>query len=331
MSYLYVCEQGAKVCYEGGRFKVKSDDEILKEALAETLESIQIYGNVQITTQCMRECLERGIDVVMYSYTGKYHGRITSPYHIQVARQRVQAAMTDDFKMAIARKLIHAKIKNQIVLLRRYIKNSDDTYENELALMQTLANSALGATSNDELMGYEGAAAKYYFEVLGKLVNPTFAFDKRTKRPPLDPFNAMLGMGYSRIHGELHGKIEAKGLNAYFGILHQDKEHHATLASDLMEEWRPVIIDSTVMSMLNGHELSIDDFQYEDEGAVYMQTEGRKKFMAKLESKFATEQQYLAYIDYPVSFRNALDLQINSLCHAIEEGRPEAYIPVHIR
>lgn len=106
---------------------------------------------------------------------------------------------------------------------------------------------ALNSKGIEQLMGYEGTAARLYFGQLGELINPVFFFTGRTRRPPTDPFNSMISLGYSIILNELYGKIEGKGLNPYFGIMHKDREKHPTLASDLMEEWRAVLIDSTAL------------------------------------------------------------------------------------
>lgn len=113
----------------------------------------------------------------------------------------------------------------------------------------------------------------------------------------------MISLGYSIILNEIYGKLEGKGLNPYFGILHKDREKHPTLASDMMEEWRAVLLDK----------------------------EGFKKYIGKLENKFHADQKYLFYIDYRVSFRRALDLQVNQLTKAIEENDASLYMPVVIR
>ena len=131
---------------------------------------------------------------------------------------------------------------------------------------------------------------------------------------------------------ELYGKIEAKGLNPYFGVMHKDREKHPTLASDLMEEWRAVLIDSTVLSMLNGHELLKEDFYSDmDSPGVFLGKNAFKKYIQKLETKFRAESRYLTYIDYRVSFRRALDLQINQFVKALETGNADEYSPIVIR
>lgn len=118
---------------------------------------------------------------------------------------------------------------------------------------------------------------------------------------------------------EFYGKIEGKGLNPYFGVMHSDHEKHPTLASDLMEEWRAVLIDSVAFSMLNGHELLVGDFYNGvQQPGVFLETNAFKKYIQKLEMKFRTENRYLSYVDYSVSFRRAMDLQINQFVKAIE-------------
>ena len=181
-------------------------------------------------------------------------------------------------------------------------------------------------------MGYEGTAAKIYFKVLGKLIDEQFVFEGRSRRPPMDPFNSLISLGYSIILNELYGKIEGKGLNPYFGVMHKDREKYPTLASDLMEEWRAVLIDTTALSMLNGHELVKEDFYTGiDQPGVFLEKDGFRKYIQKLEGKFRTENRYLSYIDYSVSFRRAMDLQVNQFVKAIGTENVEEYMPVIIR
>ena len=332
MSYLYVCEQGATIGYETNRFQVKYKNDLLKSVPAETLEMIEVFGNIQMTTQCMTECLKKGVSVLYYSANGAYYGRLISTNHVNVGRQRKQAAMSEELKSNLARKMIDAKIRNQCVILRRYTRNGSIDTEKEILAMQNLRGKLLFCKSVEEIMGYEGAAARIYFSTLGKLIDSEFTFSGRNKRPPLDPFNSMISLGYSIILNEIYGKLEGKGLNPYFGILHKDREKHPTLASDMMEEWRAVLIDTLVMGMLNGHELSKENFYRDSEsGAVLLDKEGFKKYIGKLENKFHADQKYLSYIDYRVSFRRALDLQVNQLTKAIEENDASLYMPVVIR
>ena len=335
LSYLYVCEQGAVVGISEERFQVKLKDEIIRSIPAMTLEVIELFGNVQLTTQCMTRCLRDGINVVFYSTNGSYYGRLISTNHVNVSRQRKQAELNHDdvFKMEFSKRIITAKIHNQTTLLRRYARHRDMDITEEVKDLQRMAARADHAVTIEELMGYEGFAAKIYFKTLGgKLIDKEFVFHSRTRRPPTDPFNSLISLGYSIILNEMYGKIEAKGLNPYFGFMHKDRENHPTLASDLMEEWRAVLIDSTALSVLNGHELLKDDFYIDDStGGVLLKRDAFKKYVAKLETKFQSEMKYLSYVDYAVSFRGAIDLQINRLVHAVEKSDTAEYIPIMIR
>ena len=235
--------------------------------------------------------------------------------------------------MGFSKRIISAKIRNQIVILRRYQRSAAEVdISKNIKEMQYLDAKICQAKTIEQLMGYEGFAARIYFKCLGRMVDKDFYFEKRSRRPPLDPFNSMLSLGYSIMMNEIYGKIEAKGLNPFFGFMHNDREKHPTLASDLMEEWRAVLIDSTVMSLINGHEVGIEGFYSQDDvPGVFLKKDTFKVFISKLEKKFRASNKYLSFIDYSVSFRQAMDIQVNGLVKAIETADPEAYIPVIIR
>jgi CRISPR-associated protein Cas1 len=234
--------------------------------------------------------------------------------------------------MDFSRRIIRSKLKNQAVVLRRYEKSVKIPVEEQLKMLHICRDKIEHCKTIPELMGYEGQGAKAYFDGLSRLVNPEFAFRGRSKRPPLDAFNSMLSLGYSVIMNEIYSKIEAKGLNPYFGFMHRDRENHPTLASDLMEEWRAVIVDSTVMSMANGHEIKPDHFVHDlEEPGCYLTRDGIRLFLPKLERKLQTEVKYLDYIEYSVSFRRAIALQADQLVKAIESEDASLYRPIEIR
>lgn len=332
MSYLYVCEQGSTIGIEENRFRVTCKDGMIRSIPSETLEMIEVFGKVQLTTQCIENCLKRGINVVFYSTNGAYFGRLISTNHVNVERQRKQAALTEKFCFEMAQNIVRAKIRNQSVILRRYARNSCFSADKQIQDMLYLSGKLEFCKSTEQIMGYEGSAARIYFETLGKLIDPEFQFSGRNRRPPMDPFNSLLSLGYSVILNEIYGKIEAKGLNPYFGVLHKDREKHPTLASDLMEEWRATLIDTLAMGMLNGHEMRQEDFYRDIEsGGILLTKDGFKTYIGKLEQKMRMDNRYLSYVEYSVSFRKALDLQVNQFCNAIEENDPSLYKPVTIR
>lgn len=334
MSYLYVTEQGAVIGIEQNRITVTYSENAKKSIPIETLESIAILSKAQMTTAAVIECLKRGIPVSYYSAGGSYFGRLHSTDFVNVEKQRKQDHIGDneEFNLNLSKKFIDAKINNQIVVLRRYSRSTDVNIQDKIQKMLILKKRAQRCTFIEELMGCEGSAARNYFEALECIVDPVFAFHGRSRRPPKDSFNSMLSLGYSVLLNEIYGKIETKGLNPYFGFMHKDRENHPTLASDLMEEWRAVLVDSLVLSLANGHEITPEEFIIDEEsGGVYLTKKGISIFIKKLEKKMKSEMRYLGYIDYSVSFRRALDLQVNQLWKAIEQKDPEKYQPVYIR
>ncbi|MBQ6384625.1 MAG: CRISPR-associated endonuclease Cas1 [Lachnospiraceae bacterium] len=334
MSYLYVNEQGASIGISGNRIEVRHKEGMLRSIPAETLEVIQVFGNVSVTTQCLAFCLQKGIDVIYYSNNGRYYGRLISPSHVNVQRQRIQAGINKDhaFCMDFSKKILDAKVRNQMVIIRRYARRSDYNIEPAIKEMKQNLTDIARSRTISQLMGYEGLAARKYFQTLGKLIIPEFSFSRRSRRPPEDAFNSMISLGYSILFNEIYGKIEAKGLNPYFGIMHSDRNNHPALVSDLMEEWRAVIVDSTAMSLANGHEIDIQDF-YRNEGepGIYLAPKAFKLFVKKFDNKLRKDNKYLSYVDGDVNFRRALDLQIGIFVRSIEEKNPDLYKPVIIR
>jgi len=333
MAKLYVNEDSANISISDRCVKVRYNENYCSKIPVETLESVSIFGKAQMTTQCMVECLKRGIPISYYSRVGSYFGQLESTGHVRVERQRMQCRLYDsEFALELGKRIMQAKIRNQEVVLSRYWRRSNCSLSEEMKMMRISERKIVNCNNIDQLIGYEGTAARYYFQGLSKLVDDPFKFQGRSRRPPKDEFNSMLSLGYSILMNEIYGKIQVKGLNPYFGFIHRDREKHPTLVSDLMEEWRAVIVDSMVMSLANGHEILLEDFQHNaTDKAYYLTNKGMQKFIKKFDKKLCTETKYLKYVEYQVSFRRAMDLQIEQLIKAMESEDASLYQPVQIR
>lgn len=333
MSQVYIDENGAQIGTEGNRLTIKYRNGDVRSFPIETIESIIMMGKSQLTTQCMEKCMNKGIPVAFFSKGGKYFGRLMSSGHVKPELQRKQSALYDtDFAFELSRKIIKAKIQNQTVVLRRYAKSRDLDLSGLIVSMKSDIKHIDNVKNIQELMGYEGNSAKTYFKGLSQCVDDEFEFEGRSKRPPKDPFNSLISLGYSILMNNIYEVVEEKGLNPYFGFMHRDGENHPTLVSDLMEEWRAVLIDSTAMSLINGKEILRSNFytDYENPG-VFIDKDGLNIFISKLEMKLKTSVKYLKYVDYAVSFRRAIALQVMSLVKAIESQNPDEYEPIVIR
>lgn len=330
MCTINLMENGALVSKKCGRIVITKQEDITSIPI-ETIDGINVYGKPQMTTQCIEECLKRGIPISFYSSYGGYLGGFNAIDSINVGRQRLQSRFNEtEASFEIARKIIHAKISNQIVLLRRYSRDMCEDVNKEISNMNSFRQKSLSSDRIDQLMGYEGMAARCYFAALSKLVNPEYAFNGRSKHPPKDKFNSLLSYGYSLLYKEFYGMIKASGLNPYFGFIHSDKEYHAALVSDMIEEWRAVIIDSLVMGMINGNEMAKDDFAQAEGETSYLSRNGIKKFNNKYSRKMNKVTSY--YPGHPnITYRKMMDMQIKSLIHAIEMDDSGMYTPIMIR
>ena len=237
----------------------------------------------------------------------------------------------ETFTLGFSKKIVNAKIQNQLVILKRYNRTAGVVIDNEMIGMKNAAQKLKICKSIEEVIGFEGIAARNYFQGLSKIIDPEFAFEGRNRKPPQDPFNAMISLGYTILMNEIYGELESRGLTPYGGFMHQDRERHPTLASDLLEEWRAVIVDATVMSMIQGHEISVEDFEKVESGGIILKKEARQRFLGCLETKMHGEMNYLSYVSEKTSFRKAIWLQIGELVKAIEKGDYDLYEPIRVR
>ena len=182
MSYLYVDDCSANISTDDNYIIVTYKDGLIRKIPSETLESVQIFGTAHMTTGCTIKCIKNGIDVVYYSKGGKYFGRLSSTGHVNVERQRLQCKLyKSDFALGLSKKIISAKIHNQLVIMKRYERNSRVSLPENEKLLRIFEEKAYTAESIEQLMGIEGNAAKNYFNGLSKLVKDDFRFKGRSK------------------------------------------------------------------------------------------------------------------------------------------------------
>jgi CRISPR-associated protein Cas1 len=334
MPCLYVTEQGSQMTVEQGYFVVNCKDGSRTLVPKETLESVVIFGNVAVTVPCMKECLLRGINVSLLSTKGQYFGRLVSTRHVNAIRLKNQIYLSDteSFSLAFSAKILKAKMHNQAVLLRRYSRTAKKDLTSEINDILYYEKKIDSCQSIEEMMGYEGIAARNYFDGLARIIHEEFRFKGRNRRPPKDPFNALISLGYTIVFYEIYAELENRGLSPYIGYMHKIKEHHPALVSDLLEEWRAVIVDAAVMSLIQGNEITPDEFTYDEETeGVIISNNGVRLLMKKLEQKMRMNMNYLGYLENPVSFRRGIWWQVKTLAHCIDVKNIDDYEPLRIR
>ena len=336
MGILYLTTEGSKVRKDGGRIIVTVGSECINEIPLEQIDAVVVFTGAHLTEELIVEFLKRGTSVTFLSSRGQYYGRLESTQSVDVLRQMRQARLTVErgFCLGISKEFVSAKLHNQITVLRWFFKNRPDIYDNgDLEALKVLYNKIKEACSVRELMGYEGSAAKIYFSCISKLCSPEFRFTGRTRQPPKDAFNSMLSYGYTLLMYEIYTIIGKHGLYPYFGFLHRPKRGHPALASDLMEEWRPVIVDAFVLHLANKGSFKSIDFETDSSnGGVFLCKEQSKDFLKRYEKRVLTKIKNNEDLsDSIFNYRLQIDKQVTLLAKAVDSGDFQIYKSYRIR
>ena len=243
---------------------IKDKGKLVQEVRLNDIHQVNVLGNIQLTTQAIQALLGAEIPVVYFSYGGWFHGLTQSVGLKNILWRREQFRLADrpTFCLQLARKLVIGKIRNQRTMLMR---NHVEPPMESLRFLKAIMHEAHGAESLTELLGVEGMAARVYFEQFNGMIKldedlsqvpsngkSPFRFDflRRNRRPPRDPVNALLSLGYSLLAKDLTITATAVGLDPYLGYYHQLRHGRPALALDLMEPFRPLIVDSAVLSAI---------------------------------------------------------------------------------
>ncbi|CAK0762092.1 CRISPR-associated endonuclease Cas1 3 [Gammaproteobacteria bacterium] len=295
MPTLYVTEPGATVRIFGESLRVTAEgnrgdraastsQRALLEIAPHRLELIGLVGRVHITLDALKLCQEKGIGVAWFSWNGRFLGRMVPAAarsgDLRLAQYRVMV----DTHTAIqfARTVITAKCSNAVAVLRRIQSNQPGLEEVSKALRKLvdIQEKIVDCDNSEELLGLEGHAASHYFSALGSGFRGEIEFSTRQRRPPPDPANALLSFGYVLLGNLIGGHIEARGLDPTLGFLHAIRSGRASLALDLLEEFRHPIVDRFVMRVCNLRIIQINMFEADPEnsGGVRLTQDGLKKF-----------------------------------------------------
>lgn len=307
---LFVQDQGASLGLAGECLQIRIKKKVQKESKLKDLSSVSLMGNIQISTQALRELSSRNIPVSWFSYGGWFCGYLRGLPHKNVGLRQCQYRYADDsvFCVGISGRLVHAKIMNCRTMARR---NHPQPDQGILSGLKRLALKALMAQSLGELLGIEGSAAGLYFSQFRDMVkkgNHSFSFHDRNRRPPKDPVNCLLSYGYSLLTNDFTATASKIGLDPYLGFYHQPKYGKPALSLDLMEEFRPLIVDSVVLSCLNKNILQDNDFQIRNLG-VFMKPKGKKKFLQEYARRMDALITHPVF-KYRISYRQVLEVQI---------------------
>lgn len=312
---LYVTAQGAWVGKDKGRLEITKKGEHLASARLLDVSQLCLYGNVQVSTQALRELFAHDIPTCWFSYGGWFSGMASGLPSKNVELRRRQVIVLSQGGAQIARQVVAGKIRNQRTLLRRNTRERDDLV---LDSLRRLAEQALSAIVAASLLGIEGTAARLYFQAFPtmlredkRLPGTAFSFEGRRRRPPPDAVNCLLSYLYGLIVKELTVTCWAVGLDPFVGFYHRPRFGRPSLALDLAEEFRPLIADSVVLQLVNNGEIAGGDFIVRA-GGVTLTASGRKAVLAAYERRMAMEVTHPVF-GYQISYRRVLEVQARLL------------------
>lgn len=295
LNTLYILSEDVYLSLDGENVVANREKEVLARYPLHTLQSIVSFSYAGLSPALMGACVERGVAVALCSPRGKFLARVCGGIdgNVLLRREQYRAADSEEQSCRIARCMIFGKLYNSRRNIERTrrdhaVRVDEPMLSQAAADIKALLPQALAASSLDFLRGLEGNAAKSYFDVLDEMIlngKPTFSFSGRSRRPPLDPVNALLSFAYSILAHDCASALEAAGLDPYVGFLHRDRPGRTSLALDLMEELRPCMADRFVLTLINNRVVNEKDFIRQDSGAVLLTDDGRRKFFSAWQEK----------------------------------------------
>lgn len=313
---VYVQELGARVGVSGQCLEIRDRERRkLTDVPLVDVSHVVLMGNVQISSQAVRELSGRAIPVAWLSTGGWLSGLLEGQGDGRVTLRQAQyaAAADEGRRLELARSFISAKLTNARTFLRR---NHETVTAGALLELSQLAERAAEAGSEQLLLGIEGNAARIYFEHFGALLSAPdavsrFDFTTRNRRPPKDPVNALLSFAYSMLAKDVAVATRLVGFDPYLGFFHRPRHGRPSLALDVMEEFRPILADSVVVNVINTGVITDGDFIRRGVG-VSLGPEGRKKFLRAWERRLS-EQVTHPLFGYRVAYRRVLEMQCRLL------------------
>lgn len=296
----------------------------------ESMDALVLVGSVHASTSAIMACLERSIGVSFHQYNGRLLGSVSVGLGSNVALRAAQHARAGDAEgaLSIAREIVRGKIKNQRVLLLRHDALGEAAASELLSLLRGVSQAA----TLDALRGVEGRAARLYFEGYSRLLRDrggdAFTMVGRSRRPPRDPVNAMLSFGYAMVTRECAEVLRRVGFDPMRGFLHGMGWGRPALGLDLVEEFRVLLVDSTVLRLVAERRVVADDFHREVQG-VALKPGARRVFLQALDQRREEEITHPVF-GYRVTYRRAIELQARVLARVIE-GEVDRYVALTTR
>lgn len=295
LNTLYVMTEGSYLSRDGDTVKVQLEEETRLRVPIHTLDGIVCFGRVTCSQPLMDLCCAHQVNVSFMSMTGRFWARVQGPVHGNVLLRREHYRRADDQQTCadLACSIVTAKVLNCRHVLLRAVRDHADKIDqacvsDAAVKLAQIVESLQGGPPLETVRALEGEAARHYFQVFDHLIvaqKEDFFFTGRSRRPPLDNMNALLSFLYSVLTHDAVSSLEAVGLDPCVGFLHEDRPGRPSLALDIMEEFRPVLVDRLALSLVNRQQIRGKGFKQTESGAVLMDDETRKKVLTAYQDR----------------------------------------------
>lgn len=301
LNTLYLTQENFYLTRERDNIVIKQEGEVVQRFPYRIIDGIVCFSYLGASPSLIKLCAEQNINLSFHTPKGQFCGRFVGPTNGNVLLRREHYRLADeDQSLEYAKRFILAKVSNARKYLLRFKRDHKDRVDmnlfEEVNTELTWALEQIQTVPDKEtLLGIEGQAANQYFRLFNDFVltaKETFSFNGRSRRPPLDCVNALLSFGYSMLTYECQSALEAVGLDSYVGFFHTDRPGRASLALDLVEEFRAYIVDSFVFSLINRGQLTKKDFEIKENGSVLLTDKGRVTFIEAWQKRKHTEVEH---------------------------------------
>jgi len=324
---LYVQKPRARLRKSGERLVVEVEGEKTEVPLVE-VSDVAVYGPASVTTPALHALMQEEIPVSWFTSGGWFVGHTVGTGHrnVTVREAQYRAAFDERRCLDLARGLVRAKVRNSRTLLRRNwraAKGEGTEKDRALGRLKRVATEAETAVNVQQLLGVEGEGAAIYFRCFDRMLAPStgpeverFSFATRNRRPPTDPVNAMLSLAYALLARAFTNVASSVGLDPYLGFYHRPRHGRPALALDLMEPFRPIVADSSVVQVINNGEVRPSHFVWNG-NACALRPVGRRAFIAAFERRLEQETTHPVF-GYRVTMRRLIEVQARLLTRFLQ-------------
>lgn len=326
LNTLYVTTQGTYLHKEGETVVVEQNGKKVLQLPLHNLGGIVGFGNVLCSPFLLGDCAEKDISISFMTEYGRFLAAVRGPVsgNVLLRREQYRKADNQETSRDIAKSIILGKLANSRVVLNRVLRDHGEKIESiEIKEASRLIDSYISHISSantlESTRGFEGLAANVYFSVFNHLIldqKDTFVFKDRNRRPPMDEVNALLSFIYTLLSHDVRSALETVGLDPCVGFLHRDRPGRASLALDMMEEFRPVIADRLVLSLINRRQVNSKGFTKAANGAITMDADTRKTVLVEYQNR-KKDEVFHPYIEETVPIGILFYIQANLMARFI--------------